>query len=208
MYPQTLYSKTRQVLDKIKNLPFMAGFYLAGGTALALQLGHRKSVDLDFFSEDFPKRDIILQQIHHLNPQITHESQGTIDILIDDVKVSFLEYNYPLIEDLLKFEDVKIASVADIACMKLTATSSRGSKKDYIDLFVILQKFTLEELFSKFEQKFVGITYQKLILLKSLTYFTDAESEPDPDYTDALSWENIKKTIEDKVKDYLQKETL
>ena len=100
MYPQTLYPKTRQVLEKIKSLPSMTDFYLAGGTALALQLGHRKSIDLDFFSSNFPKRDLILQEIQILDPRITYEAPGTIDLLIDDVKVSFLEYNYPLLEDL------------------------------------------------------------------------------------------------------------
>lgn len=208
MYPQTLYPQTRQVLDKIKNLSVMTDFYLAGGTALALQLGHRKSIDLDFFSGKFPKRDIILQAIKSFNPQITHEAPGTIDLLIENVKISFLEYSYPLLEDLSEFEGVKFASVIDIACMKLSATSSRGSKKDFIDLYVILQKFTLEELFEKFEEKFVGISYQKLILLKSLTYFTDAESEPDPDYTKYISWDDTKYYIENKVKVYLQKETL
>lgn len=207
MYPETLYPKTRQVLENIKKLPVLSDFYLAGGTALALQLGHRKSVDLDFFSANFPKRDLILQALRPFNPQITHEVSGTIDVLIDEVKVSFLEYNYALIEDLKEFEDVKIASVIDIACMKLSATSSRGSKKDFIDLYVILQNFSLEELFSQFEKKFMGVSYQKLILLKSLTYFADAETEPDPDYTESLSWTEIKKTIEDKVKNYLQKET-
>ena len=208
MYPQTLYPKTRQVLEKIKSLPSMTDFYLAGGTALALQLGHRKSIDLDFFSSNFPKRDLILQEIQILDPRITYEAPGTIVLLIDDVKVSFLEYNYPLLEDLKIFEGIKIASVADIASMKLSSTSSRGSKKDFIDLYVILQKFTLEELFSRFEKKYVGVTYQKLVLLKSLTYFSDAELEPDPDYTEPISWEMIKKFIEDKVRDYLQKETL
>jgi hypothetical protein len=208
MYPQTLYPKTRQVLEKIKDLTFMTDFYLAGGTALAFQLGHRKSVDLDFFSDNFPKRDLILQQIRGFDPQITHEAPGTIDLLIDDVKVSFLEYNYPMLEDLVEFEGVKIASIIDIACMKLSATSSRGSKKDFIDLYMILQNFSLEDLFLEFEKKFVGVSYQKLVLLKSLTYFSDAETEPDPDYTHDLSWDEIKSFIEKRVKIYLQKETL
>ena len=207
MYPQTLYPKTRQVLEKIKVLPILKDFYLAGGTALALQLGHRKSVDLDYFSSNFPKRDLIFQEIRGLNPQITQEAPGTIDVLIDEVKVSFLEYQYPLIEELVEFEKVKLASVIDIACMKLSATSSRGSKKDFIDLYVILQKYSLEELFKEFEKKFMGVSYQKLILLKSLTYFADSEVEPDPDYTLPLSWDEIKVTLEKKVKDYLQKET-
>jgi hypothetical protein len=208
MYPQTLYPKTRQVLDKIKDLNIIKGFYMAGGTALALQLGHRKSMDLDFFSDEFPKKDLLIQSLTGLNPQITQEAQGTMDLLIDGVKVSFLEYNYPLLKDLNEFEGIKIASVIDIACMKLTAISSRGSKKDFVDLYVIMEKYSLDELFSEFEKKFVGVSYQKLIILKSLIFFSDAESEPDPDLANELDWETVKNTIEKKVKKYLQKETL
>lgn len=186
----------------------MKGFYLAGGTALALQLGHRRSIDLDFFSDVFPKRDLLIQGMEQYEPQITNEAPGTIDMLVSDVKVSFLEYNYPLLENLVDFDGIKLASIIDISCMKLSAISSRGSKKDFIDLYVILKKYTLEELFEKFEKKFVGVSYQKLIILKSLIYFDDADKEPDPDFTDELTWDEVKKNIESKVKEYLQKETL
>lgn len=208
MYPQTLYPKTRQVLNEIKTLPIMKGFYLAGGTALALQLGHRRSIDLDFFSDNFPKRDLLIQGMEQFDLQITNEAPGTIDMIIDDVKVSFLEYNYPLLGKLVDFEGTKLASMIDISCMKLSAISSRGTKKDFVDLYVILKKYTLEQLFDKFEKKFVGVSYQKLIILKSLIYFDDADKEPDPDFIDELSWDGVKENIESKVKKYLQKETL
>jgi len=92
MYPQTLYPKTREVLEKIKGLPILENFYLAGGTALSLQLGHRKSVDLDFFTPNFPKRDILISSLKQFEPTIAQEAEGTLDLLISNVKVSFLQY--------------------------------------------------------------------------------------------------------------------
>ncbi len=204
MHPQTLYPKTKQVLIDIAKLQLPGKFYLAGGTALALQLGHRKSIDLDLFSAEFPKRDILLQNLRSLNPTISAEAEGTLDTLIDEVKVSFLEYTYPLLEDLTEFEGLNIASVKDIACMKLTAISSRGSKKDFIDFYNILQTTDLATLFTSFEKKFEGVSYQKLHILKSLTYFEDAEKDPDPDYIEKFDWEEVKRFLEKTTTEYLK----
>jgi len=203
MYPETLYPKTKQILDKIKSLPILSQFYLSGGTALSLQLGHRKSVDLDFFSADFPKRDLILQAFSQYNPKIIQEASGTLDLVIDEVKVSLLEYKYPLIGELTEFEGVKMAGVTDIACMKLSAISSRGSKKDFIDLYKILQKISLNEIFTKFEIKFKGVEYQKTHILKSLLTFDLADDDPEPDYIEKINWINVKGSIEKDVKNYL-----
>jgi len=205
MYPQTLYPKTKQVLEKVKSTGVLDNFYLAGGTALALQLGHRKSVDLDFFAEKFPERDLLLQKVQSLNPKISQEAPGTLDLLIDNVKVSFLEYKYPLIKPRLDFEGMNIASVADIACMKLTAISSRGSRKDFVDLSFILKTVSLTELLKIFEAKFKGIDYQKLHIIKSLVFFDEADLEPELDYTKPVDWNKVKKFIENGVKKYLSK---
>ncbi len=97
--------------------------------------------------------------------------------------------------------------VLDIACMKVTAISSRGSKKDFIDLYFILQKFSLEDIFKKLESKFKGVNYQKLHLLKSISYFFDADKDPDPDMIEAIDWEKVKSYLESKVKEYV-KETI
>jgi hypothetical protein len=195
--------KTKQVLDKIKNLPILTNFYLAGGTALSLQLGHRKSVDLDFFSRDFPKRDLILQEFDGFKPKIIQEAPGTLDMLIDDVVVTLLEYKYPLIDDLAEFDGVKMASIADIASMKLSAISSRGSKKDFVDLYMILQKISLAEILTKFEKKYEKVEYQKTHILKSLLTFDLANEDPDPDYLEKIEWKNVKMSLERDVKNYL-----
>jgi hypothetical protein len=205
MYPQTLYPKTKQVLIKLVKQNLVSGFYLAGGTGLSLQLGHRKSIDLDFFSGDFPKRDLLLSSLRNLKPKILHEAKGTLDLSIEDVMVSFLEYRYPLISDFVDFEGVKVASVIDIACMKLSAISSRGSKKDFIDYYEILETYSLKQLFNAFDKKFKGVEYQKLHLLKSLFYFNDAESDPEPILLKELDWDVVKARLEKEIKDFLGK---
>jgi predicted nucleotidyltransferase component of viral defense system len=139
MHEATLYPKTKQILDQISSEPFLNHFYLAGGTALALQLGHRKSSDLDWFSPQFPKIQLLLQNLNKYKVTVTQTAPGTLDTLIDGVKVSFLEYTYPMIEKLVPFNGIQMASVSDIACMKITAISSRGSKKDFVDLYEILR---------------------------------------------------------------------
>lgn len=203
MHPETLYPKTKQVLELIKDLPILSGFYLGGGTALSLHLGHRKSIDLDFFSDKFPKRDLILQEFQKFNPKIIQEAPGTLDLIINDVKISLLEYKYPLIDNLTDFEGVRVAGLADIGCMKLSAISSRGSKKDFIDLYKILQKESLVSLINAFDKKFKGVEYQKTHILKSLLTFDLADEEPEPDYLEPIDWMSVKLSIEKDVKNYL-----
>lgn len=203
MFPETLYPKTKQVLDKIKNLPIVSSFYLAGGTALSLQLGHRKSIDLDFFTQHFPKTALLLQELQFLKPKVIQEAPGTLDLIIDGVVVTFLEYKYPMITPHQDFEGVKLASIPDIAAMKLSAVSSRGSKKDFIDLYKILQKESIVKIFNDFEKKFEGVEYQKTLILKSLLNFDIAENDPEPDYIEKIEWSKVKSSIEKDVKNYL-----
>lgn len=205
MYPATLYPKTVQVLEKICNQSFLAGFYLAGGTALALQLGHRKSIDLDFFTQDSFNPKTLLRELAVFNPTVLQETTGTLDVMIDDVKVSFFEYKYPLLEQFTEFSGILLASVLDIACMKFTAISSRGSRKDFIDLYFVLNTLSLNHIFEQFEIKFQNIKYSRTHILKSLTYFVDAETDPDVDYLIPISWEEIKQSLTKDVVEYMNK---
>jgi len=203
MFEKAIDSKTRQVLRKIREAQVLENFYLAGGTALSLILGHRKSIDLDFFSSSFPKFEILVAKLKTLNPKVINQDKGTLDLYMDDVKVSFLEYKYPLVGDFLEFDQVKVASLEDIACMKLSAISSRGSKKDFIDLYFILQKFSLGELLALFEKKFKGVNYQMSHILKSLVYFEEAEKQPDPEFLVDVDWNEVKSFLEGKVKELI-----
>lgn len=195
LHPETLYPKTREVLEKLSKERFLRGFYLAGGTALALQLGHRKSIDLDFFSSEFPRKEVVLNSLRGYILKIVQEVTGTLDLLVDDVQVSFLEYKYPMLEDRVEFLNVMMASVVDIGCMKISAISSRGSKKDFVDLYFILQSMTLVDLLKKFSEKFEGAEYSEAHILKSLTYFDDANKDPESDYLKWVNWSEVKDSI-------------
>ena len=192
MHEETLYLKTKNTLEKIRHEEMLNSFYMAGGTALALQLGHRKSVDLDFFSQNYPSHERLLQTFGKYQLIIVQQAKGTLDVFIDDVKVSFFEYKYPLLEDTHPYKQIKLASTLDIACMKIAAIAQRGTKKDFVDLYVLLQSFTLDEILRAFEKKYAGTVYQRLHILKSLVYFDDAENDPEPDYISPIKWKDVK----------------
>lgn len=199
MYPQTLYPKTKQVLEKIATKPFLNNFYLAGGTALALQIGHRLSIDLDFFTANFPNRETILADLKEFSPTISQEAQGTLEVIINDVKTSFFEYKYPLLNPLANYNNITLASEMDILCMKLTAISSRGAKKDFMDLYFGLLKYDFNNIWDNFEKKYQGVNYQMLHILKSLTFFDDADLDPEPMLTQKVSWGEVKNIITQKI---------
>lgn len=163
---------------------------------MAVELGHRKSIDFDWFSkEDFSNSEIkeILSGLGVF--VLSGESDGTIHGILDEVKVSFLRYRYNLLFPLVSFENVHLADERDIAGMKIDAISSRGSKKDFIDLFFLLKKYSLAELIEFFEKKYSEIKYNRLHILKSLAYFADAENDPMPIMVEPLEWEKVKELI-------------
>lgn len=195
MHPEAINEPTRRVFESLAK-QLSATWYLAGGTALAIQLGHRISVDLDWFSaEDFSHRTIkaVLARLGQF--ELTGEDEGTVHGTLGGVRVSFLLYGYPLIYPSPTFMEATIADERDIAAMKLDAISSRGSKKDFIHLYVLLEKYSFAELWSIFERKYAGIRYNKLHILKSLTYFETAEQEPMPVMLRDISWQAVKDRV-------------
>jgi hypothetical protein len=157
------------------------GFYLAGGTGLALQLGHRDSIDFDFFKEgSFDTRKLIksLEEIfieHTL--VITQQEKDTVSCLINNsIQLSFFGYHHTLLKPLIETEHFAIASVADIACMKFSAITSRSLEKDYVDLYFILKEISLLDLLILSQQKYP--TLDSSLILKSLVYFDDVLEEP------------------------------
>lgn len=196
MHRETIDRRTRGVLEKIKGLDILDGFYLAGGTALAILFGHRISVDLDFFSgTDFDSVDIRKTLAGVGDVVVVGEEDGTLHCTVDGVKVSFLRYPYGLLFPPARFDGIRIADERDIAAMKIDAVSSRGSRKDFIDLYFLLKKYPLAELLRFFVEKFSDIGFNTLHILKSLTYFDDAEKEPAPMMLVDVRWDEVKKTI-------------
>lgn len=181
-----------KVLDKLIAASALDGFYLAGGTGLALTLGHRRSMDFDFFSGNLFDENVLLQKIK-TPVTVTGKAVHTLHLDIEGIKVTFLGYSYPLLFPTNEFHGIRVADVRDIACMKIDAISSRGAKRDFIDLYTVAQEVGLAAILGMFDEKYTGTHYNQIHILKSLAYFDDAESEPMPDMTNQITWEAVKK---------------
>lgn len=200
-----LDQKRKDILPLFKD--FKADFYLAGGTALALQLGHRDSIDFDFFSEKSFSTEDLTQKVErvfkdHKVAKI-QEVKDTLTFVIDEtIKISFFAYQYKLIKSLLDEDNFKMASLEDIGAMKLSAITSRSMLKDYVDLYFILHEIELDKLLEITKEKFP--TMDTNSILKSLVYFDDIQEEPILfKHGDDISFESIKKYLSEKVTNYL-----
>jgi len=156
-------------------------FYLAGGTALAFQIGHRESVDFDFFSPRPFDTEVMMKRLSVLFGEklitVTQVEKNTLSIILKaEIKISFITYEYELINPLIITDYMNIASVPDIACMKLSAIMQRSALKDYVDLYEIMKIYPLETLLSFTKKKFP--TIDSTVVLKSLSYLDDIIDEP------------------------------
>lgn len=186
MYPKTLSKETSAALSSIKDS--VREFYLAGGTALALLLGHRISIDLDFFCiDDFSTREIAERLKKKGRLEISSQSEGTLNGSLNGVK---------------EYGGVRLADERDIAAMKILAISDRGSKKDFVDLFVLLKKYKLHDILEFFNEKYKEYNYNMLHILKSLIYFFDADEDPEPIYIKPIIWDEVKISIKIVVDEY------
>lgn len=194
MHEQSITPETLSILKTIGKDSYFKKFYLAGGTALALYLGHRLSVDLDFFTnQEFEYRTVIdkLKKIGSFQP--THEREHTVVGFLNNISVSFFHYNYPLIDPLTQFHDVSIAGKLDIAGMKVEAIAGRGIKRDFIDLYFLEKNgYSLIKCLKAFEKKYEGHNYSRVHLYKSLTYFEDAEKGELPKMYQEVNWQDVK----------------
>jgi hypothetical protein len=195
----------KEVLDCLMSALENTDFYMAGGTSLALQIGHRLSIDFDWFTQRIndPERVFSIIKSHGVHFQIIDISFETIYIDIKGVQVSFIGYDYPSLipHSIFTYEGkkLKLASIDDIACMKLSAIASRGSRKDFIDLWFIIQQYrSLNEYIQLYTKKFQNRDISHII--RSLVYFEDAESEPEILCKKPFQWEVLKETFENLVK--------
>lgn len=179
---------------------FIEKFYLAGGTALALRLGHRQSVDFDFFAQEaFDNREIIDFLFEIGDFKVLSQSKNTVHGLLNGVQVSFLGYQYPLLDKFDTFDRIRLASIRDIAAMKISAIASRGGKKDFIDFHFLSKHFPLREMLDDYHQKDIHGNLNDYQLLKSLVFFIDAETDPMPLMLKKVNWEAVKHSISDLV---------
>jgi predicted nucleotidyltransferase component of viral defense system len=182
-----------QVLTDLQEKVDRAGFALAGGTSLALRLGHRLSIDLDFFTTIPFEPDSLARQLSLDTSSITGLSQGTLQASRNGVKLEFLRHDYPKLGDDEIIEGVKMWSLQDLASMKLNAINNRGSKKDFYDIVALLDQYSLATMLSFYKEKYHPASL--LMVIRSLAWFEDAEQEPDPISLSGFSWAQIKEKM-------------
>jgi len=182
-----------QTLKALQERSLLEGFYLAGGTGLALQLGHRRSLDLDFFRQESFNDAQLLQQLQRFPEfSLTGRDRQTLHVRINGVKVSFLGYDYPVLFPFSPFLEVPVADPKDIGAMKINAIAGRGTRRDFVDLYMVARQEGLKALLDLFQRKFAEVNYNRIHVLKSLTYFDDADAEPMPNMLVPLAWQDVK----------------
>jgi hypothetical protein len=199
----TVEQGTLGVLKSLFRLPELRDCRLVGGTALALQLGHRTSIDLDLFGRiDFNEILSLNLLANAGNALINRSSRSILTASINDVKVDLVNYNYPWLDKPLEVDGIRLATYKDIGAMKLAAITGRGTKKDFIDLYFLLHQFSLNELFDFYQQKYVDGSI--FLVVKSMVYFNDADIEKSPKMFTRIPWNTIKKEIKTSLDRYLK----
>ncbi len=197
----TIEPNTLGLLKKLQSRSYLEKFFLVGGTALALQMGHRKSIDLDLFTLEDYNHEILLKQLQaefEVDVKVSTPSLFITDI--DTVKVDFVRHRYPLMFPMLIIDGVRMPDIKDIAPMKLDAVTKRGSKKDFYDIYYLLQRMSLREMLDLYNNKYKLSTMFHII--KSLTYFDDAEEDIQPFVFDKkITWLKVKRFIQKSVQD-------
>ncbi|HXY53624.1 MAG TPA: nucleotidyl transferase AbiEii/AbiGii toxin family protein [Nitrospirota bacterium] len=206
MYLKCLSPSARNVLKVIAPVVDEKGFVLAGGTAIALFLGHRLSVDFDFFTTRNFRPDRLHLAISGLGLEtmVLQEEPGTLTLSADGVKVSFFHYPYAFLDVTSKLYGVKVAGLVDIASMKLMAMMQRGAKRDYVDLYWILQNMPFSKIAENMVKRYGSNRVNPLVIGKALVFFRDADADPDPEFLGKrVAWAKIKKYLVDHVQQFV-----
>lgn len=199
MHWEVIDENRYNILEKIIKKTSLEKYYLAGGTALALQTGIRESFDFDFFVQTEFDENLLIQELEEIGDlEVTVCRKGTVHAILNDVQITFLYFENNLVEDKVTTEDIKglyLASIKDIAIMKLIAISQRGTKKDFFDLYYICNNFdiTIKEILDILDKKYDKNKINYLHIIQSLAYFEDAEDENLPKVFIKYDWNTIKK---------------
>ncbi|MFA6291911.1 MAG: nucleotidyl transferase AbiEii/AbiGii toxin family protein [Victivallales bacterium] len=198
MFEKTINKKISTLAESLGESGVIKDFYLAGGTALSLRLGHRKSRDLDFFSQKNFNLTLLSDfLVSKLNAKIIIAETGTLLAEINGVKSSFFHYPYKNLEETESWRSIALASLIDISCMKIIAISQRAEKKDFFDFYEIIKLFSSEKLKAALLEKYGRKSLNCYHILKSLFYFEDAESSPDPVSINGTKWKDVKAKIKE-----------
>lgn len=193
MFTKTLLLDTLRAIKLVASIPTVKNAYLAGGTALALQLGHRMSVDLGFFTPEKFDENLVATELSRL-PAFKENQRAWATVLgwVGKTKFSIFHYPYKLIDKLLPFEGIRLIGKKDIAAMKIHAISDRGTRRDFIDVFMLTKEFTLDKMLDFYDEKYGSLDEKLFQLIKGLCYFKDADDDTMPRMLVPVNWEEVK----------------
>ena len=199
---QTILPDTLELLKRLAAQPEMQGMRLVGGTSLALQYGHRQSVDLDFFGVPLVDQDEVLRMVEKIGDyRLRNRSKNILQLIVNDIMVDIVDYSqYPWIDEPVCCDGITLASPKDIAAMKINAIEGRGTKKDFVDIHQLLHHYGLDDLLAFYSQKYPNYSVFRALL--SLNYYDDADQQAMPKMFIPTSWEEMKKTISAAVNNY------
>jgi len=207
LHTETVEPRTISLLKKLMTLPSLQPFSLVGGTALALRYGHRTSVDLDlFFHEKFNHTQILVELETIFQNRFVYKQQNTqfgIFCFINDIKVDVVQFPHLPIAPIEEADNIRLYSSADISAMKIQAILGRAQKKDFWDLYELLQHYSLQQLMDWHKQKYPS-QMLAISIPHAITYFADADESETPVSYKGQTWEKVKSGIKKKVSDYLR----
>ena len=202
LHYETVDEGTLGLLKQLQSLDILSEMRLVGGTSLALQIGHRKSIDIDLFGILTVEFDILIDELKTLGEVVLLKNSKNIhSLLINDIKVDIVNYNYKWLTNKMTIDNIYFATIEDIAAMKLNAIMGRGSKKDFIDLYFILKNYTLTTLMDFYSKKYHDGSI--FLVLKSLAYFDDADEQEMPFMFHNTSWQTMKNNIKKALANYI-----
>lgn len=199
---QTILPNTLELLRRLMSEPLFDGTRLVGGTALALQLGHRSSIDLDLFGTIEEDTDLTTEALERIGKAVPGKCSAQIKTYrVCGVKTDIVNYSrYPWIDDPVVEDGLRLASPKDIAAMKVNAIQGRGTRKDFIDIYFLIQQYGLQQIMQFYKAKYPEYSEYRAML--SLTYFEDAEQNPMPEMFVDVTWEDMKHCVLEAVEKY------
>ncbi|MBL7703066.1 MAG: nucleotidyl transferase AbiEii/AbiGii toxin family protein [Ferruginibacter sp.] len=207
LHTETVEPGTFSILKRLMLLEALNEFSLVGGTALSLRYGHRKSIDIDLFCTGKFDQEKIVQALKGAFKNGYQSESKTLKwgvfCYLNDVKVDIIHHPHPLIGSIESTQNIRMYSDADIIAMKFNAILGRGKKKDFWDVYELMQHYHLKDMISFHEAKFPD---QNLLISipQALTYFDDADESEDPVSLKGQTWESVKKFIQQKVSEFLK----
>ena len=202
---QTVFPDILELLKSLTNQPLLQQMRLVGGTALALQYGHRRSVDLVFLGKTTEDVDELTSVMYDCAESVVRGNctKRIKAYFLNNVKVDIVNYNYKWIDVPVVSDGLRLASPKDIAAMKVNAVMGRGTKKDFVDVYFLLKYYSFDEIMHFYLQKYTdGSEYRALL---SMCYFEDADPQPMPFMFQPVEWQTIKDEIMRQVEHYNRK---